>query len=70
MQYVEDCLICIDGVKISDWALLEVLVCDWSMMWSAVKKPQVLLEDKYRIEKMHGQITQYDLEYLMTCRFF
>ena len=61
---------CVDGVKISNQALLEVLDCDWIMMCSAVGKPQYLLEAKRRMEQMHGQITQHDLEHLRMCRFF
>ena len=70
MKYVEDWLMCVDGVKVSDWALLEVLGCDWITMWSAVGKPQYLLEAKRRMEQMYGELTPQDLEYLRMNRFF
>lgn len=69
MKYAEDWPMCVDGVKVGAWSLLEVLGCDWITMWSTVGKPQCLLEAKRRTEQMHEQLTPQDLEYLRIGRF-
>eukprot|EP00956_Cyclotella_meneghiniana_P000542 scaffold602_cov23-Cyclotella_meneghiniana.AAC.2 len=62
MKVLEHWLICEDAIGIGDWAVLEVLGCDWIEFWAASGKHQYLLETKRRIEALY-RLGWLDLEF-------
>ena len=64
MKVIQHWLICEDAITISigDWAVLEVLGCDWIDFWASTGKHLYLLESKRRMEVLYN-LNWMDLEH-------